>query len=481
MRILHASSELHPYSKTGGLADMVDGLTKSLAGHGHQVAVVTPLYRDIRQRFEGWGRLEDPIEVPLGWGRPRAQVLTLQPQPNLTIYFIEQPDFYDRSGLYHEDGHDYRDNAARFVFFSKCVAHLARHLPLAPELVHLHDWQTGLVPLFIRHQRDQEGWFKAPRTVFTVHNLAFQGIFPGHEYELANLPPYYFHAEGVEFHSQLNCLKAGLVFADFLTTVSPRYAEEITTPELGCGLEGVLRKRRAVLAGVLNGVDYSEWKTTGNPHLRHGYNPHRMQGKSLQKRLLQQEMGLPPLSALPVFGVVSRLSEQKGMDIEVEALEATLGEPMQFVLLGSGAAVWSGAFERLASQFPAKVAVRLGYDQGLSHRIEAGADFFLMPSRFEPCGLNQMYSLRYGTVPVVRATGGLDDSVIDITEDIGRANGIKFHEYSAAALGKAIHKALTLFQHPPLLRHYRRNGMLADFSWDKTCLQYVKLYRQVLP
>jgi starch synthase len=480
MRILHATSELFPFSKTGGLADMVDGLARALVGQGHEVGVVTPLHRGIRERFQDWKKLETIIELPLGPGLVKAEVWTQQPLPNLTVYFIDQPELFDRAGLYHEDGQDYPDNAARFVFFSKCVAHLARHLPSPPELVHLHDWQAGLVPLLIRHQRDHAGWFTAPRTVLTIHNLAFQGLLAAQEYALTNLPPWYFHPEGVEYHGLINCLKAGIVFADSLTTVSPRYAREITTPEFGCGLDGVLRGRQNVLAGVLNGVDYSEWKTRGNPNLSHPYDVHQLAGKGLQKRVLQKELGLPQEPRIPLFGVVSRLSEQKGIDIELEALGQTLTEPMQFALLGSGAAQFVSAFQDLAARFPEKAALQIGYDHGLSHRIEAGADFFLMPSRFEPCGLNQMYSLRYGTIPVVRATGGLDDSVIDITEDLALANGIKFQEYSASALAKAIRKALVLHQHPLLLRHYRRNAMLADFSWDRTCLEYVRIYSQAL-
>jgi starch synthase len=479
MRILHATSELFPYSKTGGLADMVDGLAKALAGHGHQVGVVTPLYRGIKEQFSGWDRLEPALDLPLGASRFQAQVWTRQPAPNLTLYFIDQPHFYDRPDLYLQNGHDYADNAARFIFFSKCVAHLARHLAPPPELIHLHDWQTGLVPLVVRHQRDHEGWFTAPRTLLTIHNVAFQGLFPAPEYALTNLPPWYFHAEGLEYHGLMSCLKAGLVFADFLTTVSPRYAQEITTPEFGCGLDGVLRNRQNVLAGVLNGVDYAEWKTAGNPHLRYSYAADQLRGKSLQKRALQKELNLPLCSDVPLFGVVSRLSEQKGIDIELKALEETLALPMQFALLGSGAPHFVDGFQRLAERFPEKVALRIGYDQGLSHRIEAGADFFLMPSRFEPCGLNQMYSLRYGTIPIVRATGGLDDSVTDITEDLAAADGIKFHEYSAAALAKAIHKGVVLYQHPPLLQHYRRNAMRADFSWERTCLEYVALYERM--
>jgi starch synthase len=476
MRLLHAASELLPYSKTGGLADMVDGLTKALAAQGHQVGVITPLYHGVREQFPDLQPLDYKLELPLGGGPIRASVCTRAPLPNLTIYFIDQPHFFDRPGLYQEQDRDYPDNAARFIFFSKCVAHLARHLPWQPEVVHLHDWQTGLVPLLVRHQRDCEGWRPAPATILTIHNLAFQGIFPATDYALTNLPPRYFQLEAVEYHRQMNCLKAGLVFSDFLTTVSPSYAREISSPELGCGLDGVLRRRQPALAGILNGVDYHEWKTAGNPHLRFSYTLRHIRGKTMEKRALQKELGLPEQDRVPLFGVVSRLSEQKGMDIELAALEEMLTEPMQFALLGSGDARFAAGFKDLAARFPEKVFVRIGYDHGLPHRITAGADFFLMPSRFEPCGLSQLYCLCYGTVPIVHATGGLDDSVTDITQDLAGADGIKFHEYSAPALAKAIRKALALYAHPALLHHYRRNGMTADFSWKRTSLEYVKVY-----
>ena len=480
MKILHASSELHPYSKSGGLADMVGALTKSLAGAGHQVAVVTPLYRDIRERFPELRRADLEISVPLGTRTVSAEVWLIEPTANQTIYFIEQPGFYDRAGLYQENGVDYPDNAERFIFFAKCVVSLARSLPLGPEIVHVHDWQVGLAPLFIRQEKLQAGWGTAPATCLTVHNLAFQGIFPRAKYPLTNLPWDYFNPEGVEFYGSLSCLKAGILYADMITTVSPRYAREITTEALGCGLDGVLRGRQDSLVGILNGIDCDEWNTTRNPHLPFPYSPDHLEGKTQCKLALQRELGLPETSAIPLFGSISRLADQKGVDIQFGALEEMLATDMQFVLLGSGSTPYERAYQNLAQRFPQKVAVTIGYNHALSHRIEAAADFFLMPSRFEPSGLNQMYSLRYGTIPIVRATGGLDDSVIDITEDADQANGIKFYEYSARALAKAIRKALVLFASPQLLAHYRANGMSADFSWEKTESKNVEVYEAAL-
>jgi len=480
MNILLASSEVHPFSKTGGLADMAGALGKYLALAGHHVGIVTPLYSGLRVKFPEITDSALSLDLPLGGERIAGEIATLDLAERLRIYFVEQPRFYDRPALYGDKSGDYPDNAERFVFLSKAVVHLARRMTDTPDIVHAHDWQVGLVPLLIRHQREREHWTEAPRTCFTIHNLAYQGNFSGASFGLTNLPWDYFRPDGVEFFGGLNCLKAGLVFSDTLTTVSPRYAREITTERFGHGLDGVLRGRQHDLVGILNGVDYHEWNTTGNPFLVQPYSANDFSGKQAAKLDLQREMGLPPNLNVPLFGTVSRLADQKGIDILLGALEEMLAANMQFVLLGSGQPDFERALRQLAARHPAKVGVRIGYDHALSHRIEAGCDFFLMPSYFEPCGLNQMYSLRYGTIPVVRVTGGLDDSVVDISEDVDNADGIKFYEYSPRALAKGIRKALVLFENPPLLEDYRRTAMQADFSWERTAAEYMRLYERAL-
>ncbi len=480
MRILIASSEVFPYSKTGGLADMSGALAKYLAAAGQEVIVVTPLYSSVRGQALPFEKPVLRLKQELGRHLVSGQILALKPMDGLVIYFVEQPAFYDRPGLYGQGGRDYPDNAERFIFLSKCVAHLARDETWRPDIVHVHDWQVALVPLFMAHYQWMERWTNPPRTCLTIHNLAYQGVFPPAQYELTNLPWHYFSSKGVEFYGRMNCLKAGIVYSDLLTTVSPRYAREITTPEFGCGLDGVLRERQSSLFGILNGVDYNEWKTVGNPFLTHSYSADDLSGKRLAKLDLQSELGLPTNDQVPLFGMVTRLVEQKGVDILLGALGEMLGAELQFVLLGSGEARFENAFRDLAARHPAKVAVRIGYDHRLSHRIEAGCDFFLMPSRFEPSGLNQMYSLRYGTIPIVRATGGLDDSVISPVEDEALANGIKFSEYSPRALAKAMRKALVLFQHPDVLQHFRRNAMEVDFSWTRTAAEYLRLFENLL-
>ena len=475
MNILLASSEVYPFSKTGGLADMVGALGRALALAGHQVRIITPLYRGIRDRFPQLRRESWDFNLPLGTRWYHGELWALEPEKNLTVYFIEQPAFFDRAGIYQEENISYSDNAERFIFFSKCVVHLARYLPWRPDVVHVHDWQTGLVPALILQQR-REGWVNPPPVCLTIHNLAYQGVFWPGALALTNLPGEFFTTEGMEFFGQLNCLKAGIAFSDVITTVSPRYAREITTTEFGCGLDGLLRKRHDRLFGMLNGVDYDEWNTTNNPRLFKPYSASRLAGKKINKAELQSFFGLPALEDVPLFGTISRLAEQKGVDIQLGALEEMLNTRMQFVLLGSGSPAYERGYLEMAKRFPEKVAIRIGYDERLSHRIEAASDFFLMPSQFEPCGLNQMYSLRYGTIPIVRATGGLDDSVIDFTEDPEKATGIKFHEYSNFALARAIRKALVLYGQPALLRRCRKNAMTADFSWAKTVEEYLRVY-----
>jgi starch synthase len=479
MRILLASSELYPYSKTGGLADMVGSLSKRLASSGHQVGVVTPLYLGIREQFPQIQRLNMRLDFPLGNKSAQGEVWTLEPAVGLTVYFVDQAGFYQRESLYQKYGVDYPDNAERFIFFAKSVAHLARHLEWKPQVVHAHDWQSACAVLFIQHQK-KAGWQDAPRTCMTIHNLAYQGVFSAGHFALTNLPWEYFTPNGVEFYAQFSSLKAGIAYADVITTVSPRYAREITTEEFGCGLAGLLRQRQGVLRGILNGVDYEEWDPGRDPHIAQPYSVENVDAKLVDKIELQKELGLIPDPSIALFGSITRLVEQKGVDIMLGALDEMLGANLQFVMLGTGETKFEKAFQDLAKRYASKAAVKIAFEESLSHRVEAGCDFFLMPSQFEPCGLNQMYSLRYGTVPVVRRTGGLDDTVIDVRDNADTANGIKFDDYSAAALAKGIRKALALYEQPEVLAHFRRNGMTADFSWERTEGEYLEVYRQAL-
>ena len=479
MRILLASSEVYPYSKTGGLADMVGALAKTLGRAGHQVGIVTPLYSGIRARFPQIEPLQMPLDLALGGQRVKGELWSLEPSQGVTVYFVDQPGFYERADLYQDQqGVDYPDNAARFTFFAKAAARLAQHLPCRPEVLHLHDWQAAPAAALLHHEKQSAGQGNGPPICLTIHNLAYQGLFPASNFGLTNLPPEYFTPATMEFYGKMNCLKGAIVFADVITTVSPRYAREITTEESGCGLDGLLRQRNSALFGILNGVDYEEWDPGGDPFLKYPFSAADLSGKSANKLALQEEFTLPVDAAIPLFGNIGRLAEQKGIDILIPALAEKLSAGFQFVLIGSGSPVFQKACEDLARRFPSQVSVRFGFDEGLSHRIEAGSDFFLMPSRFEPCGLNQMYGLRYATIPIVRTTGGLDDTVIDVREDAINANGIKFEDYSAAALAKGIEKALALYRAPQSFHQFRMNAMAADFSWERTVADYVKVYQR---
>ncbi|MGB9601959.1 MAG: glycogen synthase GlgA [Limisphaerales bacterium] len=477
MRILIAVSELHPFSKTGGLADMVAAMAKTLAKRSYNITILTPLYKGIQERFQHLN-FSNPkkTNIQLGTSIIEAEFLEINPKNNLKIVFVKQPHFYFRDSLYvDKNGFDYPDNSARFIFFSKSVVEFARNAEISPDIIHVHDWQTALIPLFIKHLKDF--WKNTPKAVLTIHNLAFQGIFPKDHYQLTNLPWDYFNPEGAEFYGNLNCLKAGIVYSDKIITVSPRYAREIMLPEFGCGLDGVLRWKNHSLAGILNGVDYEEWNTENNPYIYAPYSVNNMSGKNVCKKMLQREFKLKESKSIPLFATISRLTSQKGMDILLDALKVALHTyDMHFILLGRGEHHFEAGFEKLYQDFPTKVRIIIGFDQILAHKIESGADFFIMPSRFEPCGLNQMYSLRYGTIPIVRRTGGLDDSVIDITDNQELANGIKFTEYSTSALLKAIQKAFVIFKNKALLKFYRTNAMKADFSWEKAATEYEKIY-----
>ena len=480
MRILLASSEVYPYSKTGGLGDAVGALGKALATEGHHVGIITPLYRGIREKLSGLRRVDWKFDLPLGTKRVTAELFALDVSTRLTIYFIDKPAYFDRPGIYNDNGSDYADNAERFIFLSKCVVNLARHLPFKPDVLHLHDWPVGMAALMVQHEAKTSVWDNRPRVCCTIHNLAYQGVFPGSAFSLLNLPASWFTADTTEFYGQINCLKTGIACADAVTTVSPRYAREITTQEYGAGLDGLLRKRQNVLTGILNGVDYEEWNTISNPCLAASFSADNMSGKAICKSALQERFGLTVDSHIPLFGTVTRLADQKGIDLLLTVLNEMISEGIQFVMLGSGAKHYEELSVRMAERNSTKVGVQIGYDHALAHQIEAGCDFYLMPSRFEPCGLNQLYSLRYGTIPIVRRTGGLDDTVIDAVDGGVAANGIKFGDPTPSGLTKAIRKSLTLFENKVLMTHYRIQGIAADFSWEQSVRAYERVYKDEL-
>jgi starch synthase len=471
MEVLFVSSEVAPFSKTGGLGDVSSALPRALAARGHSVAIVTPLHGTVDPARHGLERMERTLDVR---GEPASLWVKQGPTP---VFFLENAHLFgNRAGLYGDGGHEYGDNAERFSFLARAALALPGALGLRPRIVHANDWQTGLVPFLLRHEHARDPALAGARTVFTIHNLAYQGIFPKQVVPALGLPWDVFRYEAMEFHDQLNFMKAGLVFADALTTVSPTYAREITTWEGGVGLDPLLRHRARDLHGILNGIDVEEWDPATDRHLPARYSAADLAGKAACKAALQRELALPVRADVPLVGMVGRLAEQKGVDLVVAVLGDLAARDLQIALLGSGRREWEQAFARAARERPDRLAVRIGFDEGLAHRIEAGADLFLMPSRFEPCGLNQMYSLRYGTVPVVRAVGGLEDTVEDF-DGWNRGTGFKFRAYEPQALLLALRRALEAHRDRRAWRGLMLRGMAQDFSWARAAAGYEELYR----
>jgi starch synthase len=486
VNILMATSEAVPFAKTGGLADVCGALPIELARLGHKPAVILPLYRQAtycRQPIEPMG-----IEfiVPVGSKMVPGQLFRSHlPNSDVPVYLIRQDQYYDREQLYSADGKDYIDNCERFVFLSRAVMEAVRLLDLQVDVIHAHDWQTGLVPAYLKIEYRGVPRYQHTASLFTIHNMSYQGQFWHWDMLLTGLDWKHFNWRQMEYFGNLNLLKTGLVFTDAISTVSPRYAQEIQTPPLGCGLEGVLQTRADVLRGILNGIDAQEWNPASDELLAAPYDPDTVQqGKPANKARLQEEMGLPPRPYVPLVGFVGRLVEQKGIDLVAEVMQQWVQmTDVQWVLLGTGEPKYHRIVERLAERFPQKVAVKLEFSNPLAHRIEAGADMFLMPSRFEPCGLNQMYSLRYGTVPVVRATGGLADTIIDAQPAAladGTANGFSFQECSALALGETLRRACDAFQRKESWNRLVATGMRQDWSWARSARQYAKLYEETV-
>jgi starch synthase len=408
------------------------------------------------------------VEIGLFEGHPPGN-------PQVTIWLVDAPEANDRAGLnVDEAGEDYPDNARRYALLGAAALAIAGELDAWPQVLHGHDWQAGPALLYATQAARPR-----PRTVFTVHNLAFQGLFPPAVIDSLGLPKGLYHPEGYEFWGQVSLLKAGLAVADRLTTVSPRYAREIQTPEQGAGLDGFLRARKGALTGILNGVDYNVFSPERDRHLSALYSASDLSGKRECKAALQREVGLPLFPDTPLFGSISRLTDQKGFDLVLEALPHLLEGDLQYVVLGTGDRVLEAALTDLARKHPKKLAVRIGYDDRLAHQIEGGCDLYLMPSKFEPCGLNQLYSLKYGTPPIVRATGGLDDTIVDHEPRSGTGTGFKFEAYDAKALQQAVRRALLAYRNREEFVDLMRRAMAQDFSWGASARAYAQLYRDL--
>ena len=478
MRVILASSEVAPYSKTGGLADVAGALPSALARAGCEIIVVTPRYTgggvhgDVIGQQTGEMTFSD-LHVPFAGTMKYASVWR-DHLDGAVIYFIDQPEYFGHGYIYGSGDYD----VERFAFFSRAVVELAKRIGSPPDLIHCNDWQTGFIPAYLKTVYATDPFFSRTATLFTIHNLAYQGIFDPNLLSRFGFGWNVFQY-GMEFHGAANAMKSGIYFATALSTVSPKYAQEIQTPEFGNQLDGLLRSRQSVLLGILNGVDYNQWNPETDKNIATNYSISNLEGKAMCKRDLLERYHLPFNLDKPTVAIVSRLTIQKGIDLTAQSIYRLLDTGANFVLLGSGPGSYESFFQHVRDSRPNQVGVYFGYNEPLAHQIEAGADLFLMPSAYEPCGLNQMYSLRYGTVPLVRGVGGLDDTIDNFDRRTGVGNGYKFMEYSADRLVEKYYESLMVYYDRNLWQKLQRNGMLADFSWDRAARQYIEAYQRI--
>jgi starch synthase len=497
LRVLLAASEVAGFAKTGGLADVAAALPRALARHGNTAAVVMPLYTAVRRSGMPIERTGAVLPVPVGGRTLACRVFRSRlPNSDVPVYLVEHQPFFERDdpaagrGLYQQTmwgGYkaDYPDNAERFTFLSRAALELVPHLGFTPDVIHANDWQTGLVPVFLAEAYRNQPGYQRVRSVFTIHNIAYQGMFSRDVMALTGLPGWLFNHNQLEYHGHMNFLKAGIVFADAVTTVSPTYAREIQTAEFGCGLEGLLAGAHAKLSGIVNGCDYDQWDPAHDRHIVAPFTPETVfEKKPLCKADLQRRFHLPEDPKAPVLGMIARLVSQKGIDLVLGAAPGFLDLGCQIAILGEGDREFHDQLQAFQAKHPDRVGLHLGFNEGLAHVIEAGADLFLMPSRYEPCGLNQMYSLRYGTPPVVRTTGGLADTVVNATGDNladRRATGFAFTDYTASALYETVRWALAMYRdRPGEFRQIVLTAMAQDWSWDRSAAAYEALYRKVM-
>jgi starch synthase len=478
MKIGMISPEIVPFAKTGGLADVVGTLATALERQGHDLCLVMPAYRSVLQGDFSLQETAIRFSVPISDGREEALVLQARIGNNVVVYLVRNDRYFDRESLYGTSQGDYSDNAERYAFFSRAALEILGQNPV--DVIHCHDWQSALAIIFLKTQPDQYAELAAAKTVFSIHNLGFQGIFPASNWALLNLSPSLFTPPYLEFFGNINLVKGALIFADKITTVSPTYAREIMETEQGFGLEGILRGRADDVTGILNGVDYTQWNPETDPWIAKHYSADHSTPKASCKESLQSALGLTPKSDVPLLGMISRLTPQKGFDLVEKSLERLMARPLQMVVLGSGEPRYERFLVSAARSFPDQIAVRTDFDEPLAHQIEAGADIFLMPSLYEPCGLNQMFSLKYGTIPIVRAVGGLRDTVEDYDAEKSTGTGFAFEPYDPAAMIATVDRGLRVFEEKKAWTALRHRAMLMDFSWDRSARAYGNLYEQLL-
>lgn len=480
MHIVFAASECVPFVKTGGLAEVVGSVPREVVKLGHKATVYLPYYRQVREQFPEKKAVIRSITIPFQYYNRFAAILDGGARDGVQFYFVDCPEMFDHKSLYGTAAGDYPNNWERFGLFSRAVLEAAKQLGV-PDIFHVHDWQTSMIPVYLRTVFYSDPALQSAGTVLTIHNAGYQGWFPPQTTERLLLPWEIFTMDRVEQFDTFNFLKGGIVYSDAITTVSRKYAEEIQTPEFGEKLDGVLRKRSADLHGILNGVDYKEWDPATDHNIAAHYTPENLAGKRECRRDLLHAFGATHVNdETPVLGIVSRFATQKGFDLIAQIAPRLLTGDVFLIALGTGEAYYEGLFRALQDRYEGKASIKVAYDNTLAHKIEAGSDVFLMPSRYEPCGLNQIYSMKYGTVPVVHATGGLDDTVDDWDPATGRGTGFKFHEQTAEAFHTALQRALGIFRKDKAAwTKIMRNGMARSYSWEKPAAEYVEVYRQV--
>ncbi len=483
MRILVVASEAVPFVKTGGLGDVVGALPKALAKQNHDVKVFIPRYRSLNTGYHQVKKLNWSSEITIGDRKHSLSVeCARENRVSLEYYFVKNARFFDRSELYRDedDGEDYSDNDERFAFFNRGVLETVKHLGWKPDIIHVHDWQSALIPAYLKTLYQDDPIFEGSKTVLTIHNLAYQGTFEKERFPVLGLPKEeFFPTAPFEFYGKVNFLKGGIVHADKITTVSERYAQEIQTDELGCGLNGVLTERKPDLMGILNGVDYTIWSPSRDKRIPYTYHSANLSGKRMNKVELLGRFSLPVREKAPLIGVISRLADQKGFDLFEEIADDVFAVDIQMIVLGTGDKKYHEFFAGLEKRYPDKIRACLTFDDDLAHWIEAASDIFLMPSQFEPCGLNQMYSLRYGTVPIVREVGGLADTIVDFDPDTGRGTGFVFREYLPEELLKVIRRAADTYSKKRVWTKMMKSGMKLDFSWARSARKYHELFRSL--
>lgn len=480
MKVLFVSSEVAPFAKTGGLADISGSLPGELKDLGVDISVIMPLYGKIDAKKFGIKSVSKKISVPVRDKMIPAEICKTDTANNVTTYFIKNDAYFNRDQLYGTPEGDYPDNCERFVFFSRAVLEFCKALDYKPDVVHLNDWQSALIAVYLKTLYKDEPIFANTASLITVHNLAYQGLFWAYDMPILNLDWELFNYKFLEFYNHINFLKGGLVFSDIINTVSKKYSKEIQTKEYGCGLEGMLQERSEDIFGVLNGVDYNIWNPEKDELIAANYSSKNLKNKAVCKKDLQKTYNLPQKADVPVIGIISRLADQKGFDLIAEIIDDLMHLNLQIIVLGTGEKKYNELFEEIGKEYPNKAGIKIAYDNTIAHKIEAGSDFFLMPSKYEPCGLNQIYSLRYGSIPIVRATGGLDDTITNYNFKTQKGTGIKFSKYESAELMKAIKSALKLYSDKSALSKIVKEIMELDFSWKSSGKKYIDLYKKAL-